>query len=630
MISAAFRKNIFPATSQEEGNRTLALMCAMDMRPLSIAEGEGFRLFVNTIAPLYKIPCRRTVVGHLTTMYESEKSALVKEIREAGGNLSITSDLWTSAAHEGYITITGHFIDQNWEMKNHVLATRRITERHTALNIASELSAIAVEEYGATITCIVTDNAANIRLAAEENKWSQASCFAHTLQLCIEDGLKIDLVSRSLAAARRLVAHFSHSVLATDALKARQRAEGVAVPLKLIQATPTRWNSSLEMVERLILLRIPVYAVLCDDKITKPRDRGSLDISDQFWRVMEDILPVLRPLADATEILGKESVPTGSSVPILIQGLLKSILVTSDMDSKIVAQLKGKIAAGMMKRMHVSDCGEPDEILLDTLPLMATLLDTRYKGLLLGLMGASKMKKLQKNVASAADNLEASQATSTDASVVVKKEKQDDKHPGQAASTRSIFQMIEGEVLDLTTTDADTAQEEVDEYLAAPVRVKCPLAWWREHGYKFSRLSRLAHMYLAVPASSVPSERAFSTAGLTVTKLRASLDPSTADKLIFLNKRMRSRKSSATQVPQVPAQPAVTTSVKREPEEAQGGPVVPQVTGPNHDMPPLPTINFWFFDSGWHRFFAKNFSGISDSPKSFTCMRFMISQLDNR
>ena len=43
------------------------------------------------------------------------------------------------------------------------------------------------------------DNTANIQLTEKENDWPQASCFAHTLQLCIEDGLKIDLVSRSLA-----------------------------------------------------------------------------------------------------------------------------------------------------------------------------------------------------------------------------------------------------------------------------------------------------------------------------------------------------------------------------------------------------------------------------------------------
>ena len=44
---------------------------------------------------------------------------------------------------------------------------------------------------------------------------------------------------------------------------------------------------------------------------------------------------------------------------------------------------------------------------------------------------------------------------------------------------------------------------------------------------------------LAIPATSVPSGRAFSTAGLTITKQRAALESSTADTIIFLNKNLR-------------------------------------------------------------------------------------------
>jgi len=46
-------------------------------------------------------------------------------------------------------------------------------------------------------------------------------------------------------------------------------------------------------------------------------------------------------------------------------------------------------------------------------------------------------------------------------------------------------------------------------------------------------------MYLCIPATSTPSERCFSTAGLTVTEKRANLDPDTIEKLIFIKENIK-------------------------------------------------------------------------------------------
>ena len=40
--------------------------------------------------------------------------------------------------------------------------------------------------------------------------------------------------------------------------------------------------------------------------------------------------------------------------------------------------------------------------------------------------------------------------------------------------------------------------------------------------------------------TSVPPERTFSTAGLTITKLRANLDAGSVDQIVFLNKNCKS------------------------------------------------------------------------------------------
>lgn len=65
-----------------------------------------------------------------------------------------------------------------------------------------------------------------------------------------------------------------------------------------------------------------------------------------------------------------------------------------------------------------------------------------------------------------------------------------------------------------------------------------PLAWWRNNEHKYPRIANCARHYLAVPGTSVPNERVFSTAGDIVTASRSRLLAENVDKLIFLQKNM--------------------------------------------------------------------------------------------
>lgn len=61
-----------------------------------------------------------------------------------------------------------------------------------------------------------------------------------------------------------------------------------------------------------------------------------------------------------------------------------------------------------------------------------------------------------------------------------------------------------------------------------------PLKWWKENSKKYPVLSRVCKKYLAIPATSSPSERLFSRAGNITTPLRNSLKPDKIDMLTFL------------------------------------------------------------------------------------------------
>eukprot|EP00644_Phytophthora_capsici_P019644 jgi/Phyca11/133569/e_gw1.562.2.1 len=60
------------------------------------------------------------------------------------------------------------------------------------------------------------------------------------------------------------------------------------------------------------------------------------------------------------------------------------------------------------------------------------------------------------------------------------------------------------------------------------------LEWWRSNHALYPTIAELARKWLSVIATSVPSERAFSTAGNTVTKRRSSLKADTVSDIIFM------------------------------------------------------------------------------------------------
>jgi len=209
---------------QEESERlrrSLAWMCAVDIRPISIVDGVGFRNYSRLLNPNFVLPTRRTLTSYVHRIYQEGHEELKQDI--AGSAVGLTTDLWTSNAQEGYITLTAQYITAQWEQRTKVLATRVLKDRHTGEKISEAIKEITREFGIPRITAICTDNAANMKTCCQHGEFTRIPCFAHTLQLGINDGLKMGhqqgsgrhqtgVIQRALAKARRLITFFNHSV----------------------------------------------------------------------------------------------------------------------------------------------------------------------------------------------------------------------------------------------------------------------------------------------------------------------------------------------------------------------------------------------------------------------------------
>ena len=100
--------------------------------------------------------------------------------------------------------------------------------------------------------------------------------------------------------------------------------------------------------------------------------------------------------------------------------------------------------------------------------------------------------------------------------------------------------MLDLEVGRQTKNATADAIQEVQRYLAEGniARSQDPLAYWKNQKTTYPNLFQLSIQFLCTPASSVPCEWVFSTAGEVVSKKRNRLNFKTLEKLFFLNTKL--------------------------------------------------------------------------------------------
>ena len=406
---------------------------------------------------------------------------------------------------------------------------------------------------------VVSDNAANMVKAGKLlGCHLHLGCFAHTLNIAVQKALKVDGVASILTRIRRMVSFIHRSNTAAALLKAKaELLRKNANTLKTDVAT--RWNSAFDMIQRYLQLQEAVTAVIRSKELSGLRERDVRSLDDDEVVAAEQLVCFLKPLKDMTVYMCSEAMPTASTIMPLVESLLGASghLISREEDSAAVAEMKRIMAADLKERYS-----EQKELLHRT-----TALDPRFKSF--PYMSASQRDEIFRQLIEATVSLHQTQSEvkqepghGTD----VKEEPGVPTLPDLPAVADTIqvedVEEIGAEapetqtqpkcLLDSLLTDVFITHEEPPKgpYQLCSTEVASyrqeaelsmkenPLEWWKVNAFRYPMLARMAKMYLSTPATSVPSERVFSTAGDIVTAQRASLKAKHVDKLIFLKKNM--------------------------------------------------------------------------------------------
>ena len=103
--------------------------------------------------------------------------------------IGLTTDEWSSRTVQSYFSLTIHYVTSNFILQEKTLNISPLSESHTGKTINKLLQKlIAFWKLDDMEIYFITDNGRNVVKAINlEPSWTRVACFAHTLQLVIND-----------------------------------------------------------------------------------------------------------------------------------------------------------------------------------------------------------------------------------------------------------------------------------------------------------------------------------------------------------------------------------------------------------------------------------------------------------
>lgn len=130
-IRPFFKRSIqYDSTSKRkiDLDQALTFMITTDLQAFSVVNDIGFRRFLNLLDPKYVIRSKFTIREKIMKDMYNKCALKLKGILKDIHFFAINTDSWTSISTESYLTITCHFVDQNFNVNGSLLVVPKVNE----------------------------------------------------------------------------------------------------------------------------------------------------------------------------------------------------------------------------------------------------------------------------------------------------------------------------------------------------------------------------------------------------------------------------------------------------------------------------------------------------------------------
>ena len=115
---------------------------------------------INYCQPPFKVVGRQSVRADCLLLYEEEKLMLTEQFSKLKSHVSLTADFWSSNQNLGYLGVTAHFINEEFELQKKIIAFKQISFPHTSYAVKDGITSCLMEwELVGQLFTITLDNA---------------------------------------------------------------------------------------------------------------------------------------------------------------------------------------------------------------------------------------------------------------------------------------------------------------------------------------------------------------------------------------------------------------------------------------------------------------------------------------
>ena len=442
--------------------------------------------------------------------------------------------------------ITGHYIDEDFNYWQLLLGFEVLSGHHTGEYLASKVVSILDEfDICEKLGYVTADNASNngtmtkyleALLGERGIEWNSLErtihCIAHVINLCvgsflnaIDQQLSKITLQNVIEACHAIARYIRSSHLAWESFSKCCHSLGMK-PITIPLDVPTRWNSTFEMVGRLLYLKKPIR------RLTQEH-APHLRIKESWWEYMEVLCAFLMPFYRCTKRF--ESNNTQPEIDYVFFAYNTMYDHIDDVKDAI-EQKRGigsyRIASSMGPALLELEATLKKYYEKTTFPPVygdAMILNPRCK---LSIFEDSTWSKVDADMyidgcrhrfgqySSVRDNSGQTSALSR-------------KRPTPQHEDAEFVEMLQQRSMKRRINN-------LDRYMEIPndINISGSLDWWRENNRTYQDVGAMARDALAVPASSSSVERIFSISGRIATWERNRLSPHTISNIMMYKGRM--------------------------------------------------------------------------------------------